>query len=1150
MSEKLTEQQAQAVNDRGGNLLVSAAAGSGKTKVLVDRLMSYLTDPSNPADIDNFLIITYTKAAAAELRGKIAAKLSERIAVNPENRHLQQQLQRLFLTKISTVHSFCADVLREFAYQLDISGDFRVADENECIELQERALDRVLNEAYENADTDEDFYTFINTQGFGRDDRQVPAIILKVYNSARCHLNPDKWLDQCVSACGDTTVTDALETAWGRFLADDLRSYLDLQIDALNRCICRARADDNMEKPIAVLCETVDQISALRNSRTWDQIRLNMDIDFGTLRFSSKCTDTVLVQQIKATRDACKKGIAKKLRAFSDDNIQVLSDTKSATAAIRGIVSLVKEYHKVYSSLKESRRILDFGDLEHRTLDLLLGKSRTCPTNIANEIGSRFREVMIDEYQDSNAVQDAIFTALTNAAKNCFMVGDVKQSIYQFRLADPGIFLEKYNSYAPAADAASGQGRKVLLSSNFRSASAVIQAVNDVFSVCMSPQVGGIVYSDEEILREGIPHASVDENEIELHGIEVSEDTYTEEANFVADRIKALLDGTHMIRDGEKLRPITAEDIVILLRSPGSVGGHYQFALEQRGIRCTTGAGADLLQTEEIETLISLLKIIVNPRQDIPLISVLSSRVFGFTANELAFIRSKNKQSAFYDSLVDDETDKTRAFLEVLQKLRHESQVSGISKLLRKIFAATYFDSIYAALDDGNTRVENLQNFSLIAAGYESSVSGSTAQFVDYLEILKERGLAANNEQNSSGSVTIMSIHKSKGLEFPVVFLSGLSRKFNREDLKEQVLCDKALGLGAVCIDAENRVRYPSLAKRAIAIKMTQESISEEMRVLYVAMTRARDRLIMTYALPKFSEKVEEMKARMQLCDPILITSDVSCPGEWVLFAALRMGWDIHVVQSVNSNAVAFESTEGSDDKIPSGILKRLQSSLLFNYQHILATTTPSKQTATQLKGRGKDVESAENAGNIINTRTWRKPAFIQSVMDGKAKGNVMHTVMQYIQYAQCNSLDGIHMEISRLVQNGHISEEQAKVIDPNKIQAFFATEIGRDLITQKEVIREFKFSVLVDAQTYYEDVVGEKMLLQGVVDCAIIEDDGITLIDFKTDRVTKNDIAIVADKYRSQLVAYANALSKIFQKPIKSAQLYFFETNSFIIII
>ena len=1152
MAEKLTPQQLLAVTDRGGKLLVSAAAGSGKTKVLVDRLLSYLTDPVRPANLDEFLIITYTKAAAAELRGKIAAKLTERIAIEPQNRHLQQQMQRLYLAKISTVHSFCTDILREYAYRLDVSADFRVADENECVELQARVMQQILDEAYATAGNDPDFCAFVDSQGFGRDDRQIPEILIKVYNSAKCHLNPDDWLDWCISAGADTSITDASQTVWGRYLIDDFRQTLKLHIEALDSCAQQAACADNMQKPAILLHTTIDQLSELYRCQTWDDIRKHMDIDYGRLTFSKKCSDPELAEQIKTIRETCKKEIAKKLRRFSDDSKQILSDLDVSMSAARGLVSLTRKFSDAYDKIKRSRRVLDFSDLEHKMLDLLLGKQRSGPTQAAIEIGQRFREVMVDEYQDSNAIQDAIFSALTQKRQNCFMVGDVKQSIYQFRLADPGIFLEKYSSYVPAEKAEPGQGRKVLLSSNFRSSGGVIDAVNDVFSTCMSEQVGGLVYGEEELLREALPHPHLDEPEIELYGINVREDTYAEEAAFVAERVCTLLDGTHMIRQGDTLRPITAEDIVILLRSPGSVGGEFQYALEQRGIRCTTGVSGDLLQTEEIETLRALLQIISNPLQDIPLIAVLTSRVFCFTADDLAAIRGQRKYGNFYAALQNYGSEKTKHFLETLSILRREAQMNSLAQLLMRIFTLTRMDSVYASLSDGTVRVENLQSFCQIAAAYETVGTNSLDQFLEHLEVMEERGLAAPGEQNNAGAVTIMSIHKSKGLEFPVVFLCGLSREFNRESTRAQVLCDRELGLGLACVDTVNRVRYPTIAKRAIAAKMTAESLSEEMRVLYVAMTRAKDRLIMTYAARNVDRELEDISLRMGLSDPLLLIGSADCPGLWVLLTALKHkadGWSVRLVEAPEGVSAVFGEIS-TNEILSEETVKRLKESLSFRYPCLPATETPSKQTATQLKGRDKDQEAAENTAETVKQiRTWRKPSFIATESRGVAYGNAIHAVLQHICYDACTDQAGVENEIRRLVEQKYISPEQGQIVNTKQIADFFATEIGQKLRTHKNVLREFKFSILDDASRYYPDVKEEKVLLQGVVDCALIEPDGITVIDFKSDRVTEETVNIISERYRAQITVYADALARIYQMPVKSAQLYFFNVNKFIAI-
>jgi len=640
MAEKLTYAQQLAVDNRGGKLLVSAAAGSGKTKVLVDRLLKYINDPISPANVDDFLVITYTKAAAAELRGKIAAKLSEHIAADPGNRHLQRQMQRLYLTKISTVHAFCADILREFAYRIDISPDFRVGDENECTQLRFKAMDTVLDDAYTKLERLPEIRAFVDTQGLGRSDVLVPEIIERVYDSAMCHLDPQSWCDSCIETVQTEDLTDPLQTVWGRYLADELFACLDQQIAAMERCAAAVEGMQGMEKPAALLRGTMNQLQHLRQSSTWDEIVNRKQIDYGRLVFPKKTDDPAITEPVKAVRKACKDILDKKLKYFSDSAAQVMEDLNQSTAAAMGLMKLVSRFSESYTDLKKNRRILDFSDLEHRTLDLLLGKRRSGITAAAREIGQRFREIMVDEYQDSNRVQDAIFTALTAERQNLFMVGDVKQSIYQFRLADPSIFLEKYATYAEAEEASQQQGRKVLLSHNFRSCGSVIDAVNDVFRDCMSEAVGGLDYGDAEALREGIPHCDLGEPEVELHGIAVREDTYAEEAAFVAEQIAHLLSGNHYVRQADTLRPIGPEDIVILLRSPGSVGMEFQMALEQRGIPCVGSGGTDLLQTEEIGTLRSLLQLISNPRQDIPLVAALASPVFAFTADELAAVRS------------------------------------------------------------------------------------------------------------------------------------------------------------------------------------------------------------------------------------------------------------------------------------------------------------------------------------------------------------------------------------------------------------------------------------------------------------------------------------------------------------------------------
>lgn len=1166
MAEQLTPQQQEAVYNRGGKLLVSAAAGSGKTKVLVDRLLTYVADPSDPANLEEFLIITYTKAAATELRGKIAAKLTERIAQDPENKHLQKQMQRLFLAKISTVHSFCSDILRDYAYKVDLPPDFRVADDMETRELRDQAMNAMLDEVYKNIHSNESILAFIDTQGLGRNDRLVPEILEQVYDSARCHMDPEKWLEDCLKAYDTNEMQDVSDSIWGSYLIDDLKQYLSEQITIFRQCLTLMDQSEGMEKPAVTIRTVLHQMEQIQEASSWDEIAEHRNIDYGRLTFPRKNVDLELAERIKAARNACKKGLERKFQNFSDDSAQILRDMRQSSACMRGLVTLVREFQIRFQELKRSRRVLDFSDLEHRALDLLMGKSRSGTTSVATEIGKRFREIMVDEYQDSNSVQDAIFTVLSQEKQNCFMVGDVKQSIYQFRLADPGIFLEKYQTYKDSREAASGQGRRVLLSHNFRSGPEIVSCVNSVFRTTMRPKVGGLLYGDAEALREGIPQPPLPDQAVELYAIDVREDTYSEEAAFVAERIHQMLNSATLIRKNGMLLPVHPEDIVILLRSPGSAAASFQLALEQRGIRCTTGSTSDLLQAEEITTLCAFLQVVINPRQDIPLLSLLASPVFGFTADDLAKIRGEQKIGTFYDALCLSELEKVQSFLEILHTLRKKAKMESISSLLESCFRLTKLDSVYGAMPDGAQRQDNILQFYHLAADYEKQSLKDLQQFLDFLEAAKQRGVAVSGN-SAPGAVSIMSIHKSKGLEFPVVFLCNLSRRFNMESLRAQILCDKELGLGLSVADQKNRIRYPSGAKRAIAVKMAAESISEEMRVLYVAMTRARDRLVMTYASASLESDLRDIALRYDFDDGNMLCQEATCMGDWVMITAMRrieagalhgiagrpakisLGeypWHISLCQAPE---VVSETVTVSRDtqQIPPDMVERIRKRLSFTYPHMAATLSASKRTATSLKGREKDQEAYEKtAEQRSSVRQWRHPSFAKSGISGREYGNVIHAVMQYIAYEKCTGVHEIRQEAEKLKEHGFLTDDQLETIDFEMLMAFFDSEIGRKLRSGVSYLREFKFSILDDGSRYDPNLKGEQVLLQGVVDCAILEPEGITVLDFKSDYVTEKTLPEAIERYRTQVSVYADALQRIYEMPVKKKYLYFFRMNHF----
>lgn len=1164
MAEKLTKQQQSVVENRGGNLLVSAAAGSGKTKVLVERLMSYLTDPVAPANIDDFLIITFTKAAAAELRGKIAARLSQQIARDSKNRHLRQQLSRLYLAKITTVHSFCSDIIKQYAYQLDISGDFRMGDDQEFAVMQEDLLNSLMERVYTEDGISEDVFTFLDEQGIRRNSDIVSDTVRDLYQASRCHLDPDGWLSWCGEIMDVDQDSDMSQTIWGKYLIDGLHGYLSMQAEAFENCQ-KAAAEAGYDKVAANLGDTAVQLRRICTLRTWDEIHQAHKITYDNLSFPRKDVDPVLKEKIKMVRDSGKKKIAARLALFSVTSEQALSDLKKTAPSVRGLVSLVRCYGEAYQAEKRKRRLLDYNDLEQITLDLFRGKRRDRITNAAKEVALRFREIMVDEYQDTNAVQDAIFYALTESRHNCFMVGDVKQAIYQFRLADPGIFLEKYRAYLPAEEAKAGQGRKIILSNNFRSSGGVISGVNDVFRLCMAPDVGGLYYDENEALVEGLPHTDIGEPEVSLHTIQVNGgDTYGEEAEYVADRIATLLDGTHMVRDGEELRPMRPSDIVILLRSPNSSAGIYQYAIEQRGYRCDTGQRGDLFQREEVSAICAILRVISNPLQDIPLIAALTSRAYCFTADELAMIRGRNKKVPFYESMRQSGDEKARQFIESIQVLREDAKYLGLFELVERILNDTRLDSIYGAMPDGEERLGNIRSFCQFVANFEAGGQKDLERFLEHLDGAIKSGLKVESS-GPADAIHICSIHSSKGLEYPVVFLCALSKGFNTEDNKKQIQSNVKLGIGMLCVDVENRYGYPTIARRAISAKRTADLISEELRLLYVAMTRARDRLEMVYASKALSKNLTYLSTMLDLAPRELISRDVDCAGDWVLMTAMQkteagglfavsarpehvssqpIPWAINVIQGQADSAVYSHQLEETQTLDPETV-QRIRNSLDFQYRHEQAIRVPSKLTATQLKGRQKDAESAEYAFHRpMVPGSWRKPTFAEGELTPTDRGTAIHGILERICYSSCGDAESVAAQLREMLRRGEITQQQYDSASPEQIASFFRSPLGVKVRESQNVLREYKFSLLMDSGAFYPGTEGEKVLFQGVVDCAILEPDGITVIDFKTDRVTEKTLMDVSERYRLQVEAYALALERIFQMPVRAKYLYFFHIS------
>ena len=1186
MAFELTPQQSRAVTDRGGGLLVSAAAGSGKTRVLVERLLARVEEGS---DIDRFLVITYTKAAAAELRSRVVAELADRMAARPGDAFLRRQATLVYSAQISTIHSFCGALLREEGHRLDLDHDFRVCDETEAKVLMAEVLNIVLDRRYEDMEPGDDFSRLVDTMSAGRDDSRLMEIVLDIRGRVQSHPDPARWLAEQEEVFALRGATDAGETPWGRLLLEDARRQALYWAGRMGEAMELCRGEKVLEKAyLPTLGETKAALEALAaaTGRSWDEAAAYADIPFPRAGSSRNCQDPAALERVKALRDGCKKRMEKLSSLFQDTSQGLLEDMRAVYPAIRGLFSLVRDFDAAYAAEKGRRGMLDFADLEHMAAKLLVGEDGQ-PTQLAARWGERYDEVMVDEYQDTNAVQNAIFTALTAGGQNLFMVGDVKQSIYRFRLADPTIFLSKYRTYKPWEEAEEGEPRRVVLSQNFRSRPQVLEGCNYLFRALMSEEFGEMDYTDDQALVPGGTFPEAEDRAVELDLLDCSGFDEEEgpkpsrdqlEARWAAGRIRKLLDEGYPVSDGEGgLRPAGPGDIVILLRSPGTVLHHYAAALGELGIPWSAEGGEDFFAATEIQAALSLLRVIDNPRQDVPLIAALRSAVYGFSADRLSRIRANAPEEDFYTALTLDEGEDAKAFLAELSDLRSWAGEESGEALLWRVYDRSNLLGVYSAMDEGEKRRANLLLLARLARDFEAAGHKGLFGFLSYLDRLRESGSAVISPDpgGAGGSVRILSIHRSKGLEFPVVLLCGLSRKLNRQDMAKPILFHPKLGVGPKRLDLERMVEYPTLARLAVGRQMDRELCAEELRLLYVAMTRAREKLILSCALTGGAgELAKLLPSAGSPVEPQALAA-CSSPGQWILLAALarpeasflREGalapavapgtdfgpsWDILWTDCAGLAAPPERRKKGEKGEESGAVEGETDYAALYawRYPHAGDVELPSKLTATQLKGRALDQEAAEEGEELASplpTPRFDRPRFAAGKLGltPAQKGTAHHLAMQYLDFTKATGPEGIREELGRLVERGFLTPEQGEAVDGDKLWAFFRSGLGRQVLSAPTLRREFKFSLLVPARRHFPAAgEGEEVLLQGVVDCFFETEEGITVVDFKTDRVKGEALAARAEEYRPQLSAYAEALAQITGRPVTRKVLWFFEAG------
>lgn len=1183
MAVAWTEAQKQAIELSGCNLLVSAAAGSGKTAVLVERIIRKIEAGT---DIDRLLVTTFTNAAAAKMREEVGDAILQRLAKTPDNRHLQRQMTLINRASICTIHSLCLDIVRTNFHLLDIDPDFSVADAGEAELMKDQAAQEVLAESYEEGA--EDFLDLADTYGAQRGDERLQELLLRVHEFAWSMPFPEQWLMQ------KAEMFDMKEDFDSSIWVETVKESAKLTVDgciALAEEMCRAvERDGQLECYTDAVTSDLNALTVLRKTleRGWDEIVDALEqFTFVTLR-AARGVDPALTEPVKQLRSDIKEEI-KTLRAkvFHTHTAPLTEDLRRLAPRMRALGNLVCRFDRQFSLCKGQRGVLDFGDLEHLCLKALSrpdGKGGVAPSEAALSLQEKFEEILVDEYQDSNELQETIFS-LISRGDNLFMVGDRKQSIYRFRHTNPMLFQHKQDTYSLE----SGPNRKVIMSQNFRSRAEIIDAVNFVFRQVASPLVGEMEYGPEERLHAGLRYPPPSEGQTCGGGIEVivaDDETEEEEAPErltgieaealqVARRINELVSEPYYVLDSGEYRPVTYRDVVILMRATAGSAPVFEQVLQSCGIPVFSDTGGGYFMTQEVVTMLSLLETIDNPMQDIPLLAVLRSPIAGFEDEDLLRIRLFGRDGDIYGALCacaegDGELSaRCRAFLEKLKKWRSWALYLPTHQLIWRLYSDTGYYSFAGAMTGGVQRQANLRLLYERARQYEKTSFRGLFHFVGFIGRIRrlngDMGSAKLLGENQN-VVRIMSIHKSKGLEFPVVFVCGLGKRFNLQDMSRNVLLHKELGFGPDYRDTEACFTYPSVAKSAIRQKMKYENLSEELRLLYVAMTRAREKLFLTMSLRKADSRMQKWKAAVRGAKrerlPVHSMAAASGFADWLMSAVLRCKgcaeedtasldlpgeFEIRRCHRASPPEPGIRAEELVRDRAAledTWIARRLD----YRYPFAKAEKIPTKISVTELK-RIQNFELDADAAVLYDAALIDTPAFLQETrgLSAAQRGSVMHFVMQHLDLTRTLDEREIALQIQQMEERELLDAEQLRTVNQKRICEFFQTELGRRMLASRRVVRETPFEIRIDSGEVYGDGYrGETLLLQGIVDCYFEEDEKLILVDYKTDLVHNNrgGEMELAQRYKLQLDCYARALTQVTGKRVAEKNLYFFSSN------
>ncbi len=1170
MARSWTAAQRAAIDARGADILVAAAAGSGKTAVLVERIINRITDESQPVDLDRLLVVTFTNAAAAEMRQRIGAALTEQLEQFPGDQVAARQLTLLPRASITTIHAFCLRILRSNFHLLDLDPGFRLADptENELIRLS--ALEEVIDEMYEDPVYATDFLALTEAYLNIRQTEDFYGLLNHIYDFAMSLPNPKGWLKE--SADRFLTEGDCFERSpFAKPILEAGSGKLRAIIEKYNTMIHMADSDDGGADFASFLMEEQSMLSNVLSADTYESFRECVNqVSFQTIPRVPKGAQPRYRETIREMREAAKKDV-KKLseELFSASGKEQAEMLTKLYPLMRCLSEVVCRLMIRFDEKKATKNLLNYNDLEHGCYRLFVDE-KGITTPLAETVKEQFDEILIDEYQDTSALQEAIFSAIKKEG-GLFLVGDVKQSIYRFRNTNPLLFREKKERYSEAEDALC---RKIILSKNFRSRAGVLACINFVFRRLMSSENGEIDYNEEEMLYPGLEYPTMEHpvrEESELLLVETGDAAEEEEsleaieaeAVLAAQRIQTLMSEKRHVLGKSGPRPLAYRDIAILMRSTKNSADCFAKTLTAYGIPCYSEVGSSFLQSEEITVMLSLLKIIDNPHQDIPLLAVLRSQLYAFLPDELAEIRLADRKSDFFDALkkratVEDALGvRLSEFLEKLSVYREKSRQFGTAELVWYLYMQTGFYEAQATLPGGTLRRLNLRLLYTRAAAFEKTGLKGLYSFIRFIDEYQAVGGdydAARTIGEEQDVVRIMSIHKSKGLEFPIVILAGMGRKFNMLDLQKKVLIHSELGYGPQYIDTDLGIVYHNAARAAVKQTLHGESLSEELRILYVAMTRAREKLIMIGSGKNLSGRIKKCvsgsaKARVSGA----FAREASSYLDWLFMAliahpdgaVLRQMSETELTAPIDNEGRFLVSVTHIDDLtmppveeiavplVEDGVFEQIVPMLESSYAFCAETTIPTKVTVTEVK---RALQETERDAVYL----YPRPDFLKNrkeSLSAAEAGTAMHTVLERLDYQNSGSIEAIDAQIERLRQQGLLSEQEAAVIEGNKLLDFMQSPIGIRLKEAQKVLREVSFGIHASAEELLRR--SGTVMLQGIIDCVLFEDEGISILDYKTDRAESPEI--IAERYRIQLDCYAKAAEILYGEKVRHRYLYLF---------